>query len=112
MAERAPPHAVHPHVAAHQQEQLLFSLARSRWLVVMTSIATTNGTGCIQRSVALIPPFLPLRELLHATIDTMKASGVGWWGWCCLRWAAPPSKSGPMAWGGRVSAVYFYLFLF
>ena len=74
-----------------------------------TSTATTNSTGCIHRSAALIPPFPLLRELLHVNIDTMKACGLWWRGWRCLQWAAPPSKSGPMTWGGGAGAVFIYL---
>ena len=43
------PHAVHPGARHHQQEQLLFSPARMRWLGVTASTTTTNGTACIQQ---------------------------------------------------------------
>ena len=49
------PHAVHPGTRHHQQEQLLFSPARIRWLGATTSTTITNGTGCIHRSAAPIP---------------------------------------------------------
>ena len=49
------PHAVHPSAQHHQQEQLLFSPTRTRWLGAMASTSTTNGTGCIHWSAPPIP---------------------------------------------------------
>ena len=43
------PYAVPPGTRHHQQEQLMFSPARTRWLGATTSTTTTNGTSCIQQ---------------------------------------------------------------
>ena len=48
-------HVVHPGARHYQQEQLLFSPAKTRWLGTKAPTATTNGTGYIHRSVAPIP---------------------------------------------------------